>query len=140
MNTIDALNGYAGAAVTAAYGANDRRKTGETAADSGAASGTKDTVTVSDTARELSKMLAEARGRKQASEAESGSGSSGLGASSQSAEELEKQIEELEKKIVQVEQSKLSDETKKPVVQGLQQQIATLRQQLVELQVQAAKG
>ncbi|KUG28948.1 hypothetical protein ASZ90_001173 [hydrocarbon metagenome] len=121
-----------------------------------------DTVTISDAAKKLAEILANARGQsgsggnQTGSESESsdgesseegegaegagGSGGSGSSDSASQLEDLKKKVEELQGKILQVEQQDIPDGTKKPIVAALQAEIASIQQQIAQIQAEAAKS
>lgn len=123
--SIAALSGYQ--AVQWPNTTTTKKKTGQATI---ASSSSGDSVSISEAAQELSKLLGEANG----SSSPSSSGESDPVA------KLKKQIEELEKKITKVQQSSLPDEPKQAVVQGLEKELAALNQQLAQLLAQTTKS
>ncbi|MFZ5427239.1 MAG: hypothetical protein ACOZEN_09700 [Thermodesulfobacteriota bacterium] len=116
--------GAAQAAIRASEAAASNQETAAVSRNAG-----KDSVTISDAAKEFGKIMAKGRGETVPNDSES----------QDPIEKIKKKIEELEKKIAQVEQSSVPDATKQGVVKGLETELASLRQQLSQLMAQASK-
>ena len=122
--SVAALSGYQ--AVQWPNTTTTKKKTGQATI----ASSSGDSVSISESAQELSKLLGQANGASSGSSSEE----------SDPVAKLKKQIEEMEKKITKVQQSSLPDEPKKAVVEGLEKELAALNQQLAQLLAQTTKG
>ncbi|GFK92437.1 hypothetical protein NNJEOMEG_00262 [Fundidesulfovibrio magnetotacticus] len=86
-----------------------------------------DTASISDTAKELSRIMAKAKGENSGDSSES----------QDPIERIKKKIDELEKKIAAVQQSRLPDGAKQGMVKGLETELAALQQELARMMSEA---